>query len=144
MIKPKIARKRDALVSSGVRESTATNPRYRRGNRGTRRDKIPLNKVTVCAGTSWLKATRKEICTGIVPAIVVKVHLSFRVNVKSETRAKKVSIFGTRDTTKRNLANSLEDHALSRYLPPWYRVSPAMDRVKILFSTSVDVTKVQG
>lgn len=32
---------------------------------------MPLKRVTVWAGTSWLKATRKLIWRGIVPAIVV-------------------------------------------------------------------------
>ena len=38
------------------------------GNRGTLKERIPLKRVTVWAGTSWLKATRKDIWSGIVPA----------------------------------------------------------------------------
>ena len=76
--------------------------------------------------------------------MVTHVHRSFRVRVNIETRARKVRVLGIKDTTRRNLANSLEDQALSRYRPPWYRVRAAMDRVNILFSTRVVVRKVQG
>lgn len=44
------------------------------GNRGTLKDKIPRKSVTVCAGTSCEKATRKEICKGIVPLMDVKLE----------------------------------------------------------------------
>jgi hypothetical protein len=33
---------------------------------------MPRKRVTVCAGTSCEKATRKEICKGIVPLMDVK------------------------------------------------------------------------
>lgn len=38
---------------------------------------MPRNKVTVWAGTSWLKATRKPICSGMVPAIEVKLRMEY-------------------------------------------------------------------
>lgn len=72
------------------------------------------------------------------------VQVSLRVNVKNMIMTQKQSALGTSDVTRRNLANSLEDHARSRYLPPWYKVRAAMVRVKMLFSTSVVVTKVHG
>lgn len=56
----------------------------------------------------------------------------------------KHSVLGIRAVIRRNLANSLDDHARSRYLPPWYRVKAAMEKVKMLLSTSVVVRKVHG
>src|SRR5687768_9634187 len=66
-----MARKKEAAESIGVRESKVTRPTWSKGNRGTRRERIPRKRVTVWAGTSWLKATRKEIWRGIVPAMGV-------------------------------------------------------------------------
>jgi hypothetical protein len=40
------------------------------------------------------------------------------VTAKSITSMEKVSIFGMSDTIRRNLTNSVELHALSRYRPP--------------------------
>ena len=33
---------------------------------------MPRKRVTVCAGTSCEKATRKEICKGMLPFMLVK------------------------------------------------------------------------
>lgn len=75
---------------------------------------IPRKRVTVCAGTSWLKATRNAICTGMVPAMTVKVQLSLRESVKKSTITQSVRKFGTSDTMATNFANSADDQALSR------------------------------
>jgi hypothetical protein len=72
------------------------------------------------------------------------VQLSFLVNVKKKINTAKLRTFGTRDVTKRNFPNSLDDHARSRYLPPLNRVKPAIERVKMLLSTNVVVRNVHG
>lgn len=46
------------------------------------------------------------------------VQVSLRVKVKNMIIMAKHSVLGTSAVMRRNLANSLEDHALSRYLPP--------------------------
>lgn len=46
--------------------------RWRRGKRGTRRERMPLKRVTVCAGMSWENAIRKEIWRGMVPLIELR------------------------------------------------------------------------
>ena len=46
------------------------------------------------------------------------VHEISAVIAKRRTNTEKVSIFGMSDTIRRNLTNSVELHALSRYLPP--------------------------
>jgi hypothetical protein len=53
-------------------------------------------------------------------------------------------MFGIREVMARNFANSADDQARSKYLPPWYMVRPAIASVKMLFSTSVVVRKVHG
>ncbi len=50
----------------------------RSGNRGILRDTIPRNRVTVCVGTSWENATRKDIWREMVPLMVVKLFYSQR------------------------------------------------------------------
>lgn len=128
----------------GVRLAAVIRPMKMSGNRGTRNDNMPRNKVTVWAGTSWLKATRKDIWSGMVPLIVVNVQSSFRVRVNMEIRSRKHKKLGISDVTTRNLANSLEDQALSRYLPPLKSVMPAMTRLVRFSSTRVVVRKVHG
>lgn len=46
------------------------------------------------------------------------VHDISAVMAKRMTNTQKQSIFGMSDTIRRNLTNSVELHALSRYLPP--------------------------
>lgn len=46
------------------------------------------------------------------------VQVSLRVKVKNMIMMAKHSVLGIRAVIRRNLANSLDDHALSRYLPP--------------------------
>jgi hypothetical protein len=46
------------------------------------------------------------------------VHDISAVIAKRRTNAEKQRIFGMSDTIRRNLTNSVEPHALSRYLPP--------------------------
>ena len=98
---------------------------------------MPRNSVTVCAGISCEKATRNEICKGMVPAIIVRlktdgqkgrtfheahretyVQLILPVMAYSKTKMPKVSRLGTREVRSRNFANSADVQALSRYLPP--------------------------
>jgi hypothetical protein len=69
-----VTRKNEAALKRGVRERRETAVTCRIGNRGTRRETIPLKMVTVCAGTSWEKATRKEICRGMVPLTEVSLE----------------------------------------------------------------------
>lgn len=64
----------DAALRTGINARMETAATWRRGNRGTRREMIPLNRVTVCAGRSCENATRKEICSGMVPLIVVNLQ----------------------------------------------------------------------
>ena len=71
-------------------------------------------------------------------------HLSFLVKTTMVIITRKLSMLGIREVTRRNLANSLDDQALSRYLPPLKSVAPAIVNVKMLLSTKVVVTKVQG
>jgi hypothetical protein len=66
------------------------------------------------------------------------------VTVNKATESKKHKKLGINDTTTRNLANSLEDQALSRYLPPLKSVTPAMTRQVRFSSTRVVVRKVHG
>lgn len=73
-MKPIVASRKAAALSSGVSDRRKTPRMWRSGNRGTRRDMMPRNRVTVCAGTSWEKATRNEICKGIVPLIEVNLE----------------------------------------------------------------------
>lgn len=56
----------------GVRDRRVTVRVWRRGKRGTRRERRPLKRVTVWEGTSWEKAMRKPVWRGMVPLIVVK------------------------------------------------------------------------
>jgi hypothetical protein len=56
-----MARKKDAEVRSGVKARRVTARRYIKGKRGTRNDIMPRKSVTVCAGTSWENAIRKDI-----------------------------------------------------------------------------------
>lgn len=97
---------------------------------------MPRNRVTVCAGTSWEKATRNADCSGIPPAtvvnlgfILVSIHrvptgietyhqLSSPVMAYSKAYKKKQSVLGITDTMRRNFANCAELQARSRYLPP--------------------------
>jgi len=65
-------RKKEADERRGVRERRVMVRMWRRGKRGTRREMMPRKRVTVCAGTSWEKAIRKEIWRGMVPLIEVK------------------------------------------------------------------------
>jgi hypothetical protein len=67
-----------------------------------------------------------------------------RERVKQSTITQSVRKFGTSETIARNFANSADDHALSRYLPPWYSVTAAIPSVNTLLSTNVDVINVQG
>jgi len=95
---------------------------------------MPRKSVTVCAGTSWENATRKEICKGIVPLIEVRLEVSVNklpdrrrrthdhfispVIANNVTKALKVNTLGTREATSRNFTNSFDVQALSRYRPP--------------------------
>lgn len=72
------------------------------------------------------------------------VQFSLRVSVKQSTITQSVRKFGTSDTIATNLASSADDHALSRYRPPWYIVTAAIPSVNTLLSTKVDVMNVQG
>lgn len=78
--------------------------------------------------------------------INVSTHVQsvFLVKVKKKIMVKKVRTFGTKVTSARNLARSAEDQALSRYLPPWYRVTAPKPNVKMLPSTNEAVRNVQG
>ena len=69
-----MTRNKEAALRRGVRERRKSPMTWRRGNRGTRRETIPLKSVTVCAGTSWEKAMRKEICRGMVPLTEVSLE----------------------------------------------------------------------
>lgn len=44
---------------------------WRRGKRGTRRERIPRKRVTVCVGMRLENATRKDVCRAMVPLIEV-------------------------------------------------------------------------
>jgi uncharacterized membrane protein len=129
------ARKREAELRSGVRVRANMVMMWMSGNRGTRRDTMPLNSVTVWDGRSCEKAIKKAIWSGIEPFMVVKleqwlesytpskkgntyVQSTFPVMANSITKLPKHIRFGIRDATTRNLTNSLPDQALSRYLPP--------------------------
>jgi hypothetical protein len=96
---------------------------------------MPRNSVTVCAGTSWEKATRKEICKGIVPLIVVRlvynispahhtrvmgtyVQLILPVRANMVTKIPKERAFGIKAVISKNFANSADVQALSKYRPP--------------------------
>jgi hypothetical protein len=46
---------------------------------------MPRKSVTVCAGTSCEKATRKEICKGMVPLMVVSLQKCQHIPSGSET-----------------------------------------------------------
>ena len=126
-----------AMLNSGVRASRKTASTCRSGNRGTRRETMPLKRVTVCAGTSWEKATRKDIWSAIVPLMVVKlgvgqlcfpgestlqtyVQLSFPEGsiANRNTKAPKQAKLGISALITRNFANSWDVQARSRYLPP--------------------------
>lgn len=74
MTKPIVARRKAAALNRGVRERRKTPRICRSGNLGTRRDMMPRNRVTVCEGTSWEKATRNEIWRGIVPLMDVNLR----------------------------------------------------------------------
>jgi hypothetical protein len=66
---------REARVRRGVNVRRRMRRVWRRGKRGTRRERSPLKRVTVCVGTSWEKAMRKEICRGMVPLMEVRLYL---------------------------------------------------------------------
>lgn len=117
-MKPFVANRKDAALSKGVRDRRKTPRMCRSGNLGTRRDMMPRNRVTVCAGTNWEKATRNEICKGMVPLMEVKVQRISPVTAKRVTKVPKHSILGIKAATSRNFANSAEVQALSKYLPP--------------------------
>ena len=134
-MKPFVANRKDAALSKGVRDRRKTPRMCRSGNLGTRRDMMPRNRVTVCAGTNWEKATRNEICKGMVPLMEVKlggfvscgryrqrmttyVQRISPVTAKRVTKVPKHSILGIKAATSRNFANSAEGQALSKYLPP--------------------------
>ena len=57
---------------------------------------------------------------------------------------KKAAMFGTSATTSRNLPNSADPHALSRYFPPHSSMPMVARKSKIFCSTSVAVRKVHG
>lgn len=69
-----LAKKKDAAERRGVRERVRMARRCRRGKRGTRSEMMPRKRVTVCAGTSCEKATRKEVWRAMVPLIVVRLR----------------------------------------------------------------------
>lgn len=72
------------------------------------------------------------------------VQLVLPVSVEKNVAMRKHKVLGIRETTTRNFANSREDQALSRYLPPCRRVNVAAVRVRMLLSTRLVVTKVHG
>lgn len=69
-----MTRSNEAALRSGVKDRITTVSMCMSGNRGTLKDTIPRKSVTVCAGTNCEKATRKEICKGIVPLMDVKLE----------------------------------------------------------------------
>ena len=74
MRKPVRTRKREADERSWRSVRRVTRMMWRRGKRGTRREMMPRKRVTVWAGTSWEKATRKEIWRAMVPLMEVKLR----------------------------------------------------------------------
>lgn len=135
MRKPRKERISEAELNRRVSVRTVIRRRWSSGKRGTRRDMMPLKRVTVCVGIKFENATRKEVCKAIVPLMEVRlrdvlaqrkctdrsqtyVQVMLPVTAKRSTSVPKVIAFGIRDVMRRNLTNSLEVHALSRYLPP--------------------------
>lgn len=75
-------RKRDVMLRSWKMKSMRIVRRWRRGKRGTRRESMPLKRVTVCVGTSWEKAIRKDVCRGMVPLIELRLLVEMLVELK--------------------------------------------------------------
>ena len=69
-----MARKRAAELRIGVRVRAKTAMMWMSGKRGTRREMMPLKRVTVWEGRSWENATRKAIWRGMLPFMVVNLE----------------------------------------------------------------------
>lgn len=85
MRKPVKARRREAELRRRMIASIVMRRMWRRGKRGTRREMMPRKRVTVWAGTSWEKATRKEIWRAMVPLMEVRL---LEVSLQSVGREK--------------------------------------------------------
>lgn len=70
--RPRRERKRDALLSRRVVVRMVIRRTWRSGKRGTRRERMPRNRVTVWVGMRLENATRKEVCRAIVPFMDVR------------------------------------------------------------------------
>jgi len=75
-MKPLVTKRIEAALSTVVSERMMIVSTWMSGKRGTRRDTMPRKRVTVCAGTSCEKATRNEICRGMLPLMLVKLTIS--------------------------------------------------------------------
>ena len=74
-----VTSRKEAMLSRGVRERIVTARMWIRGKRGTRKETTPRKRVTVCAGRSCEKATRKEIWRGMEPLMDVRLYREVHV-----------------------------------------------------------------